>query len=133
MINMKVEISPRLKDSLSALSGPMVQQAAGVALRIEGEIILRESQRQVPVDDGPLKASGRVKGPEMSSGVSRVAVTYGGAASAYAGVQHERTDYAHNPGQKAQYLEDPWLMHAAGPLSKNLSRSMWTFIRGVVR
>ena len=131
-IRIRVTVSDDLAQSLKALSGMEVRQAVGVALRREGEAILRESQRQVPVDDSPLKSSGRVVGPEMMAVKTKVAVTYGGAAKAYAEVQHEREDYAHSNGQKAKYLEDPWLIHVgSGQFEDGFAASVKDFIRSV--
>ena len=48
---------------------------------------------------------------------------YGGAASAYALVQHERTDYRH-PGQgQAKYLEGPAKARAP-QLGRNIARRL---------
>ena len=85
----------------------------GGALYREGERIMTVSKTLVPVDTGVLRASGHVKQPEYGSGRVTVVLGYGGAAAAYARVQHERTDFHHTVGQ-AKYLEQPVLEAAAG-------------------
>lgn len=68
-------------------------------LRMAGEHLLAESQREVPKAEGTLERSGRVV-----IGDRTVALTYD---TPYARVQHERTDYRHTGGRKAKYVEDP--------------------------
>ena len=59
------------------------------------------SKEQVPLDEGTLKASCFVSvADDGKSG----AVSYD---TPYAVVQHEHTEYAHQRGRKAKYLEDP--------------------------
>ena len=91
------------------------------ALTEEAETILRKSRRLVPVDTGTLRASGHVKPPETKGDQIIVRMGYGGAASAYALVQHERTDYVH-PGQgQAHYLSQP-ANEAASGFSQRVAR-----------
>lgn len=90
------------------------------ALFIEAETIMTRSKELVPVDTGTLRASGQVQPPEISSGKVSVTMGYGGAASAYALVQHERTDYHHEVGQ-AKYLEQP-VNEAEAGLSRRLGQ-----------
>lgn len=87
-----------------------VDTAAGRGLRLCGEDIMSDSQAQVPVDTGVLKASGSVLGPTGNGYGWTVEAGYGGAASAYARPQHEREDYRHTVG-KAKYLEDPFMQY----------------------
>lgn len=84
------------------------------ALFREAEQIMTRSQRDfVPVDLGVLRASGHVAPPDIRGDRVTVELGYGGAASAYALVQHERLDFHHDVGQ-AKYLEQPVLEAAAG-------------------
>ena len=63
-------------------------------------ILAEESEKQVPKDTGTLAASlGITVTPELSGIISY--------NTAYARVQHERTDYRHPGGGKAKYLSDP--------------------------
>jgi hypothetical protein len=74
-------------------------------VRVIGEMIMTDVKASrpgagVPKDDGPLKASGRVYGPNSKG---EVALTFGGASAPYALYQHEKTNLNHNLGE-ARYL-----------------------------
>jgi hypothetical protein len=93
----------------------------GRALRREGETIMTRSQRDyVPVDLGTLRASGTVEGPEVAGTKLTVTLGYGGAASAYALVQHEAMHFNHPRGGGPKYLERPVNAAAAG-MAKRLA------------
>lgn len=106
--------------------------AAGKALRAEGEIEMTEAKRRVPVDTGALRASGHVEGPSggtrslatfdagtkkgtfgAGSGASDVSVrlVFGGPAADYAVPVHENMEAFHPTGQ-AKYLESVLLESA---------------------
>jgi hypothetical protein len=92
------------------------------ALYTEAQVEMTESKRRCPVSPtkaqfkamgrsapknlrpGTLRASGYVNRPEREGRKLTVTMGYGGAAEAYAVVQHERLDYRHTTGQ-AKYLE----------------------------
>ena len=77
-----------------------------------GEPVTRDSKdNYCPVDVGILRNSGHVAGPFFDSGRIWIRLAYGGAAGAYAIVQHERLDFRHTVGE-AKYLERPLLAHA---------------------
>lgn len=59
------------------------------------------SKDQVPLDQGPLKASCVV---EVNEDGSAGTVSYD---TPYAVIQHEKTSFHHQRGRKAKYLEDP--------------------------
>lgn len=59
------------------------------------------SKAQVPLDQGPLKNSCVV---DVSDDGSQGTVSYD---TPYAVVQHENTQFQHQRGRKAKYLEDP--------------------------
>lgn len=59
------------------------------------------SKQQVPLDQGPLKNSCYV---DVAGDGSSGTVSYD---TPYAVVQHENTQYQHQRGRKAKYLEDP--------------------------
>lgn len=59
------------------------------------------SKEQVPLDQGPLKNSCYV---DVSEDGTSGTVSYD---TPYAVVQHENTQYQHQRGRKAKYLEDP--------------------------
>ena len=95
--------------------------AAGVYK--EGEEIMTKSKRVVPVDLGTLRASGFVDTPVVRSGVVTVTLGYGGAAKAYALIQHEAMDYNH-PGQGGpKYLERP-VNEAESGFGKRVAKEM---------
>jgi len=90
-------------------------EACAEALRTEGELIMTDSkQNYVPVDLGTLGSSGHVlpvhieKGEELS-----VELVYGGAAAAYALIQHETEEFNHTVGEW-KYLEKPLRKAVAG-------------------
>ena len=98
-----------------------VKALAG-ALEVEAETIMTASKRIVPVDVGTLRGSGHVQPSETHGTKVSVEMGYGGAASAYALIQHERTDYHHSGDQQAKYLEQPVLEAAAGFEHRTASR-----------
>lgn len=104
------------------------QAAADQALRVEGELILAESQSLVPFDEGVLSASGHVQGPDGPPTDRVVTVGYGGAAEAYAVVQHEDTTLRHAGGRQAKYLEQPALQRGAS-FGARLATAIATAIR----
>jgi hypothetical protein len=64
-------------------------EAVGDGLRVEHELVMTQAKRNVPVDLGPLRASGVVL-PTTREGNSLVSRGgFGGAASQYAVVVHE--------------------------------------------
>lgn len=73
----------------------------------EANLIMGKSKLIVPLHDGILRASGTVLLPEVSGAFWSVTLGYGGAASAYALVQHENLTFHHLPGRVAKYLETP--------------------------
>lgn len=83
------------------------------AIYKEALIEMTESKKRCPVSPlpapkgvvpGTLRASGTVHPPERNGKNISVTMSYGGAARAYAEVQHERLDFFHTTGQ-AKYLE----------------------------
>lgn len=93
----------------------LADAAAGV--RDGMEHLLAETSKVVPLGEGPLQDSGRAAVKVMDGRIVG-AVGYGsGAAAAYAIPQHERTDYRHDNGRQAKYLEQPLVANAATILS----------------
>lgn len=99
---------------LMVMAGAEATPLLARTLREAGEDIMRESQEQVPLRFGPLKASGRVAGPIMEGENVLVSLSYGNSAVQYAMYQHEghRADGSHqirtyHKGKKGKYLEDP--------------------------
>lgn len=74
---------------------------AGRGLFLAAEYVLGESQRQVPLDEGPLQQSGVAS---VDEGQLVAAVSYD---TVYAARQHEELGWRHKAGRKAKYLEHP--------------------------
>jgi hypothetical protein len=85
--------------------------------------IFNESQAQVPVRTGVLKASGHVDPPSILGNDIEVNIGYGGAAAQYALFVHENLQAHHTPPTKAKYLEDP-MADALSRLSARLQDRM---------
>lgn len=69
--------------------------------------IYRESQELVPVDKGPLKASGFLEITERGK-EPKVALGYGrGGHPHYAAIVHENLELKHNPPTQAKFLQQP--------------------------
>lgn len=83
------------------------RKTLGKAMKLEASRILNESKRIVPFRDGILKDSGMVEGPKVDATGVEVQITYGGAAKAYAAVQHWDTSLNHPNGKQALYLLTP--------------------------
>lgn len=95
-------------------------------VREEAEKILTKSKQTTPVHDGYLRASGTVYPPKRSGTTVTVELGYGGVASDYALIQHEREDFHHDIGT-AKYLERPVDAAAAGfgrRVAKNLEKRL---------
>ncbi len=108
--------------ALIATAPERVTLASGAAIYEEGNAIMAVSRHLVPVETGTLRASGFVDMPHVEGMTVSVELGYGGAASAYAMIQHERMDYRHRVGQ-AKYLEQPFLEAQRG-MEIRLGRSV---------
>lgn len=90
-------------------------QAYVQELRREAEDTFRETQRQVPVDTGRLRASGRITPVRKdSNGRTRIGIEYGGPGVSYAFWVHEINKNYRRPGSKWHYIIDPMLEAARG-------------------
>lgn len=103
--------------------------ALAAALSQEAETIMTTSKQSfVPVDLGVLRDSGFVQAPDVSGSSVSVTMGFGGAAEAYALVQHERLDYHHTTGGP-KYLERPFLMAAKGLVDRIADRLRAAWVR----
>lgn len=115
-------------------SGPEGVKVAAKALRHEAQEAFSNSQDEVPVDTGALKASGRVR-PE--TGVFQrgnevyVELTYGGTATEYSIYVHENLE-AYHPHGKAKYLEDPMSRQVNG-ISGRIADKVERATKGMLR
>lgn len=78
---------------------PQVGDTARGIVNETAELVFTDSQRDVPVDTGNLKASGRIEPAEGSEILARV--SYGGTAAEYALAVHE------THASKSKFLEAP--------------------------
>lgn len=99
-----------------------VKAALAAAREIaEGPALLREAtgevgrmmlalqgaaQRRAPVDEATLRGSGESE-VKFAGTTIQGEVTFGGLATAYAEVQHEREDFEHPKGGQAHFLYGP--------------------------
>ena len=121
MIQVQVTGMDELRARLLSAGKDAPRLLAG-GIFIEAEGIMAESRPLVPVDTGVLRASGHVQLPDLTPTGASVEFGYGGAASAYAVVQHERLDFSHPSGQ-AKFLEQPTLESVAG-MGERLAQSV---------
>jgi len=105
MARIRIDGLDKLQATLKASSRKATTSLAG-PLHLEAELIMTKSKQMTPVDLGVLRASGVVQRPDIDRNKVVVELGYGGAARAYALVQHERTDFRHTSGQ-AKFLEKP--------------------------
>jgi len=80
-----------------------IQQAVAAGVYQAANAVMTNAKQRAPLDTGVLRASGYVTLPQVGPR-PRCEVGFGGAASAYALIQHERTEYHHEVGE-AKYLE----------------------------
>jgi cation transport ATPase len=99
-------------------------KAMAAALWNEGTRIMNQAKDLVPVDTTALQGSGMVDFPVISGSDVSVKMGFGGAASAYAKVQHEELSYYHKPPTQAKYLEQP-LREAAEDMGFRLAKELW--------
>ncbi len=94
---------------LGKVPGSVIKAEAAYTQEI-AERIMEKSKSIVPLDQGPLQASGKVKPVERKGPIVRVELVYGepgSGAEEYALIQHENLEYNHAPGRQAKYLEEP--------------------------
>lgn len=104
------------------------------ALRIEAELILTRSKRDfVPVDLGPLRASGFVHDVERKGKELSVTLAFGGAAAPYAIAVHEHPSAHSPPSWEGKAISDigKWSEDGRGP--KYLERPLMAAVAGMAR
>ena len=115
------------KEQLDKLASPQntksTVDALKQALTEEAQLMFRESQRRVPVKTGVLKNSGQILPPTQTGDRIEIEMGYGGAASAYALLQHETQGYRHASGKSWKYLESP-VRERIPNLAANLAKRM---------
>jgi len=103
------ELAAKLTEAVAKAPALLAQ-----ALFTEANVIMTAAKKLTPVggppyspydkSPGTLRASGTVKAPEIGAGMVSVELGFGGAASVYAMIQHEHTEYPHHVGQ-AKFLQ----------------------------
>ena len=111
-MGIRIEGLDKLQARLKKSGVNAAKELAG-GLTVEGNIIMTAAKRLTPVKDVPLRASGHVQTPVIRRTSASVVLGFGGAASDYAVIQHERLDFTHTVGQ-AKFLEQPVKSAAAG-------------------
>lgn len=99
-----------------------IKTQAAEALYQEAEIEMTESKKRCPVDVGTLRDSGHVQDPAEDANSISVTMGYGGAAEAYAIVQHESLEFHHKVGE-AKFLESV-LRESAPYLVERIAKRM---------
>lgn len=89
----------RIKKFARSMEGETGKTIRQVGEEVMTDVKASRPGKGVPVDLGPLRASGQVTGP--NNGV--VVLSFGGPSADYALIQHERMDFAHDVGE-ARYL-----------------------------
>lgn len=112
-----------------AATGDLLPTNLGAALYRSCQAVMTDSEdNYVPVDTGVLKSSGYVQEPVIDGESISVTLGYGGAASAYAAVQHEDLSYKHTVGGP-KYLELP-LMDAQDRIREAIGAAVVSSVRG---
>jgi hypothetical protein len=125
--SVKLEGAERLQHMLK-VGGTQATVATGRALYTVATNVFNESQAQVPIDTGALRASGIVTKPYIFGNQVEVKIGYGGAAAPYAVIVHEDLEVNHAVG-KSKYLEDP-LTEAIPNLPNTVADSVEELLRG---
>ncbi|MFJ8054958.1 hypothetical protein [Streptomyces sp. NPDC096142] len=86
----------------AGLASRTLREGAARGLFLGAEHVLSESNKVVPLDEGPLQHSGTASVDPASL---TAMVSYD---TPYAVRQHENLDYRHAPGRTAKYLETPF-------------------------
>lgn len=104
------------------------------ALYLEAQMAFNESQTLVPIDTGILRSSGHIKSPVVSEEAIEITIAYGGPATDYAFIVHEKI-YApsgkkvyHRPPTRAKYLEIPVRRR-----SKGMAKRLGQYVSRVMR
>lgn len=102
MADIKIEGLEKVVANFNKVLG-QIKYVNKQAMKDAADDLLMKAKNQAPIETGTLRRSGFVR--EIKDGFE---IGFGGEASAYAIVQHERLDFNHPHGGKAKYLEDPF-------------------------
>ncbi len=122
-----IEVDSKELAKILVRGGALAGMALSAALYKEAATIFEESQDEVPLDTGNLRASGKLGLPQVQGNELVVEISYGGAAADYALVVHEDMERNYRNGKKSKYLEDPAkrrLEGMSGRLLKSVKKAM---------
>lgn len=105
-----------------------VKRAITIAVKAHAQEVYELSQELVPVDKGPLKASGRIELSRDENGLMVAKVVYGGETAPYALWVHENLEAYHAPPTQAKYLERA--VAAARPNRKEILKRAFQSVMG---
>jgi hypothetical protein len=113
MISLELRGVDAVVQNLQRLAQPK-PHVLGEALRDEGNRIMNESVRLVPVDTGLLRSTAAVEQPRQEGPIASVTLRYGGYGMApYAAIVHNDPTMKHPTGQ-SHYLQQPFFQATAG-------------------
>ncbi len=107
MISIWVKIDSRDATKRLTATRDRAAPVMGQALSARAQLMMAASTRIAPWDTRTLIQSARVLTPVVSGDSVTVTLGYGGAASKYAEVQHEKFPRKRKPGRTWHYLLDP--------------------------
>jgi hypothetical protein len=111
MVTLELHGLDMVTRSLQRLAQPK-PHVLGEALREEGNRIMNESVRLVPIDTGLLRSTAAVESPVQQGPVVSVTLRYGGYGMApYAAIVEFDVSMNHPHGGQAHFLQAP--VHAA--------------------
>lgn len=102
------------RDSVTAVSRALTEEA---------QLVIRDSNQLAPWLSRTLIQSATIMPPETRGPVVNVRLGYGGAASAYALIQHEKFPKKKKPGRMWHFLALPMMRHAL-PLQSRVSAAL---------
>lgn len=107
-LDIQVSGGPTLEAAVQNAFSKFRPELEGVLFE-EGSEIMATSKQIVPHDLGTLQASGGFYGTVSNAEGVYVRIGYGGAASAYAKIQHETPPhiFSHDEGRSWKYLQIP--------------------------
>jgi hypothetical protein len=118
MIRIDLQGVPAVLQNIQRLQRPQTH-VLGDALQAEGNRIMNESVRLVPVDTGLLRSTAAVSRPEERGPVVEVELRYGSHGTApYAAKIEFDVTLNHPHGGQAHYLQMPLFQATAGFLER---------------
>ena len=121
IFHINIQGIPFLSKILGAAQKPDFMTMVAQGVYEEASHIMLEAKRRVPLDEGTLRRSGIINPPEVHGTSWTLTMGFGGAASAYALVQHENLTFNHRAGRSAKYLENP-VIEDLGFFQDNLAK-----------